>query len=289
MRHDSSNLSKPPANESGAVGPTRRADDAREVLWTVCHDLRQSARRHAPLHARAPRARAARRGSGRRRMGRRDVADSIRVAVAAAGLMKDVLGAERDESRQPSGADLPGMMDFDEALDDALAVNGEALSRAGCSVVVTRDPGLERYPWPLESVLGRARPFEPASKRRSPRPRIHGQNSPLARAGLVPLEILRRRPRPSRYERGLRTKAVSRAGGRRQPARARPLDHSPHGGRAGRRHSDARRARLGSRVRHSPAHGWLGAARAPARGSITRRARARRRRSSAPACMAVGS
>jgi len=154
MRHDISILSAPPAqNETGAVAPTRRADDAREVLWTVCHDLANqlgvmrllTQRLLARVqHGEAP--------------AEDEWADAMlridRVALAASGLMKDVLGVERDQSRQLSGAELSGMMDFDEALDDALAVNGEALSVAGCSVVVSRDPGVDRIrgPWNRSSV-----------------------------------------------------------------------------------------------------------------------------------------
>jgi signal transduction histidine kinase len=153
MRRDSSNLSTPPANESGATGPPASTDDARELLWTVCHDLTNQlgvmrlftqgllAR---VRHGEAP--------------AENEWADAMlridRVALVAAGLMKDVLGAERDESRRPCGAELSGVIDFDEALDDALAVNAEALSHAGCSVVVSRDPGLDRIrgPWNRSSV-----------------------------------------------------------------------------------------------------------------------------------------
>jgi signal transduction histidine kinase len=153
MRHDSSNLSTAPRNDSGAARPARRADDAREVLWTVCHELANqlgvmrlfTQRLLARVqHGEAP--------------AEDEWADAMlridRVALAAAGLMKDVLGAERDESGPHAGAELSGMMDFDQALDDALAVNGEALSRAGCSVVVSRDPGLDRIrgPWNRSSV-----------------------------------------------------------------------------------------------------------------------------------------
>jgi K+-sensing histidine kinase KdpD len=114
-------------------------NSTRALLWTVCHDLSN--------HLGIIRGRtqcALRRVQSGKATTEAEWADAMlqidRAALAAAFLMEDVLNLERGETR-PSSASL---VDFEAVVAEVLAVNAEVLTRAGCSVAVTRDRGVDR-------------------------------------------------------------------------------------------------------------------------------------------------
>jgi signal transduction histidine kinase len=129
------------ATKAEKTEPYVTAEPARELLWTVCHDLANQlavVRLYTQgMLVRVRSGEAPGEGEWTKAMSRVD-----RVAVAAATLLEDVLRAEHGEAHPP--ASVASVMDFDDALDDVLTLNAELLAQAGCAVVITRDDGIAR-------------------------------------------------------------------------------------------------------------------------------------------------
>jgi signal transduction histidine kinase len=119
--------------------PPPKGDPSRELLWTLCHDLVNQLS-IIRLHAQAALLPARPGAVTTEAEWTKAMLDIDHVALAAVGLMEDILKAERGSVRVTSG----GMIDLEEALREVLAINTPALSRAGCRVVVTREHGTER-------------------------------------------------------------------------------------------------------------------------------------------------
>jgi signal transduction histidine kinase len=123
--------------------PMAIPDSARELLWTVCHDLA-----NLMSVVRLDTQRLLTRLENGEHPTQDEWTESLKrtdhVALAAIVLMRDVLRAERDEARPSATRERPRLIDFEDTLDEVLAVNAEALAQAGCPVIVSRDGGLDR-------------------------------------------------------------------------------------------------------------------------------------------------
>lgn len=116
-------------------------DEARELLWTACHDLGSPL---GTIRLCAQKLLQRLRTGGPTEEELIDLALRIdRVAAHAVGMLDDVLEVERrkrypyeDQSAESVGVEL--------ALGDAIAMHAELLARAGCSVFVSRAPEVEQ-------------------------------------------------------------------------------------------------------------------------------------------------
>jgi signal transduction histidine kinase len=94
-----------------------------------------------------------------------------RIALATAAIVDDVLRIERQGTQSNAADPGWGLVDFEETLDDVLAVNAATLAQAGCSVRVSRDGGSDpiRGRWHQGSGLASGRPEPSTTIIESPR------------------------------------------------------------------------------------------------------------------------
>jgi signal transduction histidine kinase len=116
-------------------------DEARELLWTACHDLGSPL---GTIRLCAQKLLARLRAEGPPEEQLIDLAMRIdRVAAQAVGMLDDVLEVER-RKRYPYEEKPAESVGVELALGDAIALHAEALARAGCSVFVSRGPQVDQ-------------------------------------------------------------------------------------------------------------------------------------------------
>src|SRR5579862_1004824 len=115
-------------------------NEARELLWTACHDLGSPL---GTIRLCAQKLLQRLRAGGPTEEELIDLALRIdRVAGHAVGMLDDVLEVER-RKRYPYEEKAAESVGVELALSDAIAMHAESLARAGCSVFVSRAPQVD--------------------------------------------------------------------------------------------------------------------------------------------------